>query len=190
MAIYLPENLITVEEFEELADWLRGSGKHYELVHGKIMKKMPSKDWHTDIIILIAGLIRIHLITQNLPGITTSQTTGFRFSPHHCPEPDIAFIRSLNSYTGQHCITDYWPDLVVEVVSNPRSNEELKRLEADRPVWLERGATVWEVWAEDRLVKVFTDPAIEPHIEREKLTFAHLPGLEIPLATVFAKLAD
>jgi Uma2 family endonuclease len=188
MTINISENLITVEEFEQLADWLHASGKHYELVEGKIVKKMPSKDWHTDIINIIIAYLKMHLITHNLPGITTSQTTGFRFSPYHCPEPDIAYISSMDHYADQHCITDYWPDLVVEVVSNPKSSEEINRLETDRVVWLERGATVWEVWAQDRLVKVFTDAEAEPDIEREKLTFASLPSLEIPLKVVFAKL--
>ena len=188
MAINIHENLITVDEFEELADALRASGKHYQLIDGKIVKKMPSKDWHTAIINVIIAYIQMHLINHNLPGITTSQTTGFRFSPFHCPEPDIAYIRAMTGYTNQHCISDYWPNLVVEVVSNPKSSEEMKRLENDRAVWLERGATVWEVWAEDRLVKVFTAADADPHIEREKLTHPDLPGLEIPLKVVFEKL--
>jgi len=187
MATNIQDNLITVEEFEGMAEWLRASGRDYELIDGKIVKKMPSKDWHTHIINLIIAYLEMHLITHNLPGITTSQTTGFQFNNHHCPEPDIAYIRSMTAYANQHCITDHWPDLVVEVVSNPNNNEEIRRLDTDRPVWLERGATVWEVWAEARYVKIFVGED-EPRIEREKLTFAGLPGLEIPLDVVFAKL--
>jgi Uma2 family endonuclease len=189
MAVSIREDLITVEEFEALADWLRGSGRQYKLVEGKISKKTPSKDWHTDIIILIAAFIRMHLLNHKLPGITTSQTTGFRFDAYHCPEPDVAYVSTMDNYANQHCITGHWPDLVVEVVSNPDNAEEIRRLETDRPVWLERGATVWEVWPQMRYVKIFTD-AGEPRIEREKLTFAGLPGLEIPLDVVFAKLNE
>jgi Uma2 family endonuclease len=188
MAINVPENLITVEEFEELADALRATGKHYELVEGKIVKKMPSKAWHSAIINVIIAYIQMHLITHSLPGITTSQTTGFRFSPYHCPEPDVAYVPSMQVLVDEHCISEHWPDLVVEVISNPRNSVEINQLEADRVVWLERGATVWEVWAQDRLVKVFSAAETDAHIEREKLTHAALPGLEIPLDIVFAKL--
>jgi Uma2 family endonuclease len=189
MAIDARDGLITVEEFEALADWLRGSGRQYELVEGKIVKKMPSKDWHTDIITIIVAFIRMHLITHKLPGITTSQTTGYRFDAYHCPEPDIAYVSTMDAYANQHCISEHWPDLIVEVVSNPDNAEEIRRLEADRPVWLERGATVWEVWPQMRYAKIFTG-ADEPRIERDKLTFAKLPGLEIPLDVVFAKLEE
>ena len=188
MTINIPENLITVEEFEELADALRATGKHYQLIDGKIVKKMSSNDWHTDLIVLIAGLIRVHLFNHKIPGITVSQTTGFRFSPYHCSEPDIAYISGMTRYANQPCVDKYWPDIVIEVISNPKNSSEINQLESDRPVWLERGATVWEVWAEDRLVKVFTAVDAEPHIEREKLTHAKLPGLEIQLEDVFAYL--
>jgi Uma2 family endonuclease len=148
---------------------------------------MPSKDWHTDIINVIIAFIRMHLITHNLPGITTSQTTGFRFNNYHCPEPDIAYLPSMNTYSNQHCVSDHWPALVVEVVSNPDNAEEIRRLESDRPVWLARGATVWEVWAQAGYVRIFGGSA-EPRIERDTLAFEDLPGLEIPLAVVFEKL--
>ncbi|MBZ0303171.1 MAG: Uma2 family endonuclease [Anaerolineae bacterium] len=189
MALQIRESLITVEEFEELADWLRGTGRQYELVEGKIVKKMPSKDWHTHIINLIVAYIQMHLVTHNLPGITTSQITGFRFNDYHCPEPDIAYCHSMSGYANQHCITGYWPDLVVEVVSNPDNAEEIRRLETDRPIWIERGAMVWEVWPQAGCAKIFSDRG-EPRIERDTLTFESLPGLEIPLKVVFAKLSQ
>jgi len=74
------------------------------------------------------------------------------------------------------------------VVSNPQNSEEIQCLNTDRPTWLERGATVWEVWPQARHVKIYTPGQDEPAIERETLAFAGLPGLEIPLSVVFAKL--
>jgi Uma2 family endonuclease len=181
---------ITIDEFEAMAEQFRAAGLQFELIEGKIVKKMPSKDWHTHIINVIIAYIQMHLLTHKLPGITTSQTTGFRFSDYHCPEPDVAYCSRIDEYTGQHCIADYWPDLVVEVVSNPQNSEEIQRLATDRPTWLERGAVVWEVWPQDRLVKIYTPGQDAPVIERETLAFEGLPGLEIPLSVVFAKLPD
>lgn len=189
MAINIGENLITVEEFEELADWLRGKGHKYELVAGKIAKKPASTDMHSDIICIIAAYIQMHLLNNNLPGITTSQTTGFRFNDHHCPEPDIAYLPSMDAYSNQHCVSDHWPALVIEVVSNPDNAEEIRRLDTDRPVWLAHGATVWEVWAQAGYVRIFEGEEA-PRIERDTLTFEGLPGLEIPLAVVFEKLSQ
>ena len=179
---------ITTDEFEAMAEQFRAAGLQFELIDGKIVKKMPSKDWHTHIINVIIAYIQMHLVTHDLPGITTSQTTGFRFSEYHCPEPDVAYCSSIDEYTGQHCIDGHWPDLVVEVVSNPQNSEEIQRLDTDRPTWLERGSTVWEVWAQERLVKIYMPGREKPVIEREQLSFENLPGLVIPLSVVFAKL--
>ena len=128
------EGQITVDEFEVLAEQFRAAGLQFELTDGKIVKKMPSKDWLADIVSLIAAYIQMRLVTHSLPGITTSQTTGFQFSDYHCPEPDVAYCSSIDEYTGQHCITGHWPDLVVEVVSNPDNSEEVQRLATDRPI--------------------------------------------------------
>lgn len=113
----------------------------------------------------------------------------YRLDAYHCPEPDIACVSTMDAYANQYCIREHWPDLIVEVVSSPDHADKIRRLEADRPVGLERGATVWEGWPQMRYAKIFTG-ADEPRTEHDQLTFAALPGLEIPLDVVFAKLEE
>jgi len=72
------EGQITIDEFEAMAEQFRAAGLQFELIEGKIVKKMPSKDWRTHVINVIIAYIQMHLVTNHLPGITTSQTTGFR----------------------------------------------------------------------------------------------------------------
>jgi Uma2 family endonuclease len=149
------EAQITVTEYEIASAALEASGVHVSLIDGRIVRKVSSTDSHTQIINRLIAYIQMHLIEHELSGVLVSQTTGFQFNETHCPEPDIAYIRDRVLTRGEACISDDWPDFVIEVISDPTRTAELERLERDRVTWLEHGATVYEAWPQDRHVMVF-----------------------------------
>ncbi len=153
------------------------------------MKRVSTKDWHSGVAGTFRTLIESHMLAHNLPGILTGETTGYQAADDDCPEPDVAYCSALDHYIDEPCIPgEYPPDLVIEVVSDPGNKREIARLEQKRAKYLAMGATVWEAWAQTRAVHVYHPGQTAPVIEREKLTFDGLPGLEILLAVVFAKL--
>jgi hypothetical protein len=76
---------------------------------------------------------------------------------------------------------------VIEVASDPNNERELRHLRNKREGYLRVGATIWEVYPEDKLVDIFT-PDGRYRTERQQLVFEGLPGLEIPLDRYFAAI--
>ena len=178
------ETQLTVTEYEIASAALEASGVHVSLIDGRIVRKASFIDSHTQIINRLIAFIQMHLIQFGLPGVLVSQTTGFQFSETHCPEPDIAYIKNCASTRGEACISEDWPDFVIEVLADPSRSAELERLERDRVTWLERGATVYETWPQEHQVRVLSPDGTQ-QVVKDALTFASLPDLRIPLALVF-----
>ena len=183
------EERFTVDEYEKISEYLESIGIPVELEEGRLIKHMSTMAWHSQIAIIIGGTIIMHLMTYNLPGIVTGETTGYRAADDDCPQPDVAYCSALDIAPNTPCIPTA-PDLVVEVVSDPGNRRELQRLQAKRDKFLKMGTTVWEVWAHQRLVQIYLPDRPEVIVERQVLRFDRLPDLEIPLDTVFARLGD
>jgi Uma2 family endonuclease len=179
----------TVEDYRQVSEMLESAGMPVMLEEGRLVKRVSTKDWHSGLAGTFRTFIESHLLTHDLPGIITGETTGYQAADDDCPEPDVAYCSVLSHYIDEPCIPpEYPPALVIEVVSDPKNKRELDRLARKRAKYMVMGATLWEVWALDRAVHIYTPGQAMPTIEREKLTYAGLPGLEIPLKTVFAKL--
>ncbi len=183
------EERITIDEYERASAYLESIGVPVMLEEGRLIKRVSTKAWHSTIVAVIMSYLQMHLITNDLPGIVTGETTGYAAADDDCPEPDVAYCAVLNVAPDTPCIPEA-PTLVVEVVSDPKNKREIERLAEKRAKYLAMGATVWDVWAADREVKMYVPGVAEPTIERETLTFAALPGLAIPLKVVFAKVPD
>jgi Uma2 family endonuclease len=178
---------ITVAEYERISEHLESIGFPVELEEGRLIKRVSTKAWRSEIVNTIIAFLKMHLITHHLPGIVTGETTGYQAADDDCPEPDAAYCALLVIAPDTPCIPEA-PALVIEVVSDPGNKRELERPEAKRRKYLAMGATVWEVWAKPRDVHVYRPGQPVPMIERETLHFDGLPGLEIPLTVVFAKV--
>jgi len=181
------EDRITIEEYERVSEYFESIGLPVELEEGKIIKRVSTKAWHSEIVNTIIAYIKMHIITHDLPGIVTGETTGYAAADDDCPEPDAAYCAVLDAAPDTPCIPAP-PALVVEVISDPNNRRELERLENKRAKYLTMGATVWEVWAQERAARIYAPGQREVVVERKTLTFAGLPGLKIPLDVVFAKL--
>ena len=64
------------------------------------------------------------------------------------------------------------------------NERELRHQRIKHEIYHKAGATVWEIYAEDALVGIFT-PAGRYRTERQTLNFEGLPELEIPLNRIF-----
>ena len=180
---------ITIEEYERISEQLESIGFPVELEEGRLIKRVSTKAWHSEIVNTIIACLKMHLITHELPGIITGETTGYKAAEDDCPEPDAAYCAGLGIAPDTPCIAEA-PTLVIEIVSDPNNRRELERLESKRQKYLRMGATVWEVWAKPRETHIYQPGGSTPTIERETLRFDGLPGLEIPLSVVFAKLSE
>ena len=180
---------ITVSEYERISEHLESIGFPVELEEGRLIKRVSTKAWHSEIVNTIIAYLKMHLITHHLPGIITGETTGYQAADDDCPEPDAAYCALLDVAPNTPCIAEA-PALVVEVVSDPGNRREIERLEMKREKYLRMGATIWEVWAKPRETRIYRPGSAMPVVEREVLRFEGLPGLEIPLSVVFAKLSD
>ena len=174
---------ITIEEFE---DWLRlpeNTERHFELINGEIAEKKARQQKHSSLSTLLCSTITMHIHQNRLPGFTTGETGGYDFGDGQRFLPDCAYVAdgepSAEVYSRQ------LPALVIEMVSDPNNERELRHLRNKRESYLKAGATVWEVYHDDALVDVFI-PDGRYRTERETLSFDGLLGLSIPLDRIFA----
>jgi Uma2 family endonuclease len=176
---------VTAEEFDEWVRLPENIERHFELINGEIVEKMPSQQKHTSVIMLLCGYVTMHIHQNDLPGFTTGETGGYDFGLGQRFLPDCAYVPV--GKPGSVVYSQQPPILVIEVVSDPNNERELRQLRNKRESYLRAGATVWEVYPEDRLVDIFT-PDGRYRTERDRLTFDGSPGLEIPLPRVFDTL--
>ena len=179
----------TIAEYEQVSEYLESIGFPVILEEGRLVKRVSTKAWHSEIVNTIIAFLKMHLIAHDVPGIVTGETTGYEAAEDDCPEPDVAYCAVLDTAPDTPCIPEA-PALIVEVISDPNNKREIQRLEDKRVKFLAMGATVWEVWAKNREVKIYIAGQNETIIERETLTFVGLPGLAIPLSVVFGKLGE
>lgn len=183
------EDQITVEEYRRVSDLLESAGVPVELEEGRLIRRVSTKAWHSSIAGTFHTLIESHLLSHDLPGVVTGETTGYQAADDDCPEPGVAYCPTLDYALDTPCIPpEYPPALVIEIVSNPCNPRELARLENKREKYLRMGATVWEAWAHERVVRAYAPDQDQPTIERDMLRFEGLPGLKIDLNVVFRKM--
>ncbi len=163
MVARIREDHITVEDYQRISDLLENAGVPVELEEGRLIRRVSTKAWHSSIAGTFHTLIESHLLAHDLPGIVTGETTGYQAAEDDCPEPDVAYCPVLDYAPDTPCIPpEYPPALVIEVVSDPRNQRELARLENKREKYLRMGATVWEAWAFERIVRVYSPGEDEP----------------------------
>jgi len=173
---------VTTEEFKAWVRLPENAERHFELINGEIVEKLASKQEHSSVSTLICSYVTMHIHLNDLPGFTTGETGGYDLGPGQRFLPDCAYVPE--GRPGPDVYSTLRPTLVIEVVSDPANERELRHLRNKRESYLRIGATVWEVYPDDALVDIFT-PDGRYRTERETLTFDGLPGLEIPLGKIF-----
>ncbi|MBZ0300938.1 MAG: Uma2 family endonuclease [Anaerolineae bacterium] len=176
------QSTMTTEEFETWVRLPENGERHFELIHGEMVEKMASQQKHSSVSTALCSYVTMHLFQNDLPGFTTGETGGYDLGPGQRFLPDCAYV--AEGTPGSEVYSTQLPALVIEVVSDPSNERELRHLRNKRESYLKVGATVWEVYPDDALVDIFT-PDGRYRTERDKLAFEGLPGLTIPLSKIF-----
>ena len=169
MVIHSP---MTAKEFDEWVRLPEHFDRHFELINGEIVEKIASRQKHSSVSTLLCSYITMHIHSNDLPGFTTGETGGYDFGAGERYLPDCAYV--AEGEANEEVYSQQLPVLVIEVVSDPNNDRELRHLRNKRERYLKVGTTVWEVYPEDSLVDVFT-PDGRYRTERDKLTFSSLP---------------
>ena len=178
----LERELTSPAEFDAWVLLPEQSGRHFEYVRGELIEKMVTKHRHSAVTMRLCSRITVYLDNHDLPGYTTGETGGYAFGPERYI-PDCAYVPQ--GQPGDQVYSTVAPKLVIEVISDPANEYEMRTLRNKRETYLKAGTTVWEVYPDDALVDVYSADG-RYSTERERLTFDGLPGLEIPLDRIFA----
>ncbi len=181
------EARITINDFQAWLDAraAEGDDRHYELIDGEVVAKVPTEE-HGAICVKLIMLLGMFNETHKLGRLTTE--ARHRASADDALNdriPDIAFTRSerLLPITTQGAVPQM-PDLAVEIMS---PSNTLKTMRAKAEYYLAHGTSlVWIVITNKRLIDVHTPDSSDILTIDEALDGGVLlPGLSIPVRAVF-----
>jgi Uma2 family endonuclease len=160
-----------------------------ELIDGVLVEKIMGAPEA-----LLAGFI-LHLFWQHLEehdlGIVLGPDGLLRLAGRQIRVPDVSFIRwerFVNRQVPREQVFPVTPDLVIEILSPGNTQEEMSRKLRD---YFTAGVRlVWYIDAEERTAGAYTaeDQGIELGAAGVLSAGEVLPGFELPLGRLFAKL--
>jgi Uma2 family endonuclease len=174
---------------DDLLDFLAQTGRKCELVDGVLVEKITGAPEA-----LLAGYI-LHLFWQHLEvhdlGVVLAPDALLRILAQQVRVPDISFIRwerFPDRQIPREQIFAVAPNLAIEILSPGNTREEMARKLRD---YFAAGVElVWYIDPQARNAWAYTAPEQGREIqETESLSAGSvLPGFELPLARLFAKL--
>jgi Uma2 family endonuclease len=164
--------------------------KLYELVEGTLVEK-PMGFPESYLALELGFLLRTYLEANDL-GFLCTPDVLIEFLPELVRGPDVCFIR-WDTRLGQTVPADQIgrqiPDLAVEILSPSNSRREMLRKRKE--YFLAGVRVIWEIDPATRTAEAYTAPDVKTGVG-EAGTLAGgdvLPGFELPLAKLFARLA-
>lgn len=166
------------------------TGRVCELIDGVLVEKTTGY-WESLIAVKIIHLVMSFLETHDL-GIVLGEAGTLRILPHQVRVPDVCFIswdRFPNRQLPPEPIPALAPDLAIEVLSEGNTEQEMRRKLHD---YFTAGVRmVWYIDPRTRSAKSYTaEDQFALLAESQSLSGGDvLPGFELPLDTLFAKVA-
>jgi Uma2 family endonuclease len=166
------------------------TGRICELIDGVLVEKTMGyleSLFAVRIIQLLGAYVDAHSL-----GIVLGEAGTLRILPHQVRVPDVCFIaweRFPNRQLPSEPIPALAPDLAIEVLSESNTEQEMHRKLHD---YFTAGVRlVWYIDPRTRSAKSYTaEEQFVELIESQTLTGGDvLPGFELPLSTLFAKVA-
>jgi Uma2 family endonuclease len=163
-------------------------GRHYELVHGRLISEPAPGGRHGVVAATVARLLG-NYVAEHRTGVVLSNDTGFILhrSPDTVRAPDVAYLRR-ERYLA---LEDDWlmipgaPDLAIEVLSPSNRESDIHAKVAD---YLAAGTSL--VWVID--ARVGAVHSYRQLLQPEVLTGSDqlsaqemLPGFSVTVATIF-----
>lgn len=160
---------------------------HCELVDGVLVRKTMSS-FASLLATRLATILNLFVLPRHL-GWVLGADGMLRLWPGRVRIPDVSFISRDQSPDGQFprmpAIADLFPDLAVEVLSDSNTDEEMTEKRSD---YFQAGTRlVWIIDPKTKTAEVYTAVDQRRSIPTDGVLFGEpvLPGLTIPLATVF-----
>jgi Uma2 family endonuclease len=179
---------MTVDEFDEWVMQDANMGTDYEFIGGEVYD-VTSNNYASETAMIIGAYLTIYVRSRNL-GRVTGSDGGYRVAGERYI-PDVAYIsyekQPVPSETGFSPIP---PDLVVEVISDPSSAKERKKLLIKVANYLLERIVVWVVNRDDESVEVYTpNKPVQVIPVTGRLTGGDiLPDFAVDVADLFPKV--
>ncbi len=173
---------LTLDAFYTFVHLPENAAKRFEFIDGEIIE-VPSNSLVSVIAAEIIILLGIFRKQQKLAGYFSTEGGGYIIDGNVFA-PDVAYVRELPAGDGYEPTP---PLLVVEVISNPRSNTEQTDLRRKLVHYMRAGVVVWVVDYLARQVEVHQPgEAVLVLGEGETLSGGTaLPGLDLTVADIF-----
>lgn len=179
------EKLYSFEEFWEILNLPENDERRFELDEGVIVEMGASSKRNTVVAGRIVHFLNAEVIPKNL-GMVTVPDAGYKLGSRNYRQPDVAFISKNTSTDLEGVYFTVAPDLAVEIASP--DEDVFKKVKE----YIRSGTRmVWVVYAEEKVVDVFT-PAQESEFRVQELTVNDtldggdiLPGFTLPVRDIF-----
>lgn len=175
---------MTAEEYYQLPE----GPPYFQLIDGELFMSPSPHFYHQEILLNIAFAIRSYLRTNPIGKVIVAPS-DVEFDKDNVFQPDVFFIRKERLGIVDKHGSKGPPDLVVEVISGSTGRLDLG---PKRMVYAQTGVLeYWVVLPDARTVEIYRLPesADQPAQSLEgnsSLITPLLPGLELPLAEIFA----
>jgi Uma2 family endonuclease len=176
---------VTVEEFEAFIQQPENSDRNFELIGGEIVE-VPSNPFVSKIAMLI-GAALIRYLSDNDIGHVTGEAGGYMVAGERYA-PDVAYISyARQSELAQKGYNPNPPDLAVEVIFDPSSEEEQRKLRLKLSTYLSVGVVVWIVNPYQRRIEVHRPGHIAQNLDAHDTLDGGdlLPGFTLAIKDIF-----
>lgn len=165
-------------------------GGRYELVNGEVIDVGNSGMEHGYIASILNILVGGYVLTQKL-GVVCDSSTAFAMNTGNRCSPDFSFVSKERLQGIRRLPKGFFqgaPDLAVEVISPSNTFEEIHEKLVE---YFESGCRLaWVINPDEQSILVYRQPQPD-HLLKMTDTLTGedvIPGLEIPVAELFAEL--
>jgi Uma2 family endonuclease len=174
---------MTTAEFEAFASRPENRERHFELINGEIVEKMPTQ-LHALIASLFNGFLFVYLQANPIGWIFSEVRVRLPGDHQDDVIPDIAFVLKQGRTFEADAPLGYMPDLVIEIQSPGQSDKFM----ADKAAfYLAHGARlVWIVYPSKRLMESLSLTDRQLLTEADTLEGGDvLPGFTLVVKAIF-----
>ena len=177
------QHAYTTQEFEDFI--AEHSEQLFELINGKIVKKMPTQ-LHAFIIAVLTAALMNYLRQNPIGRALVEARYSLPDDKLNDRIPDLSFITHEKGALVRKGAAQYMPDLAVEVQSPDQSD----KLMTDKAAYYLANGTrmVWLIYPEKRIVEVLT-PDDRQLLNDENILSGGdvLPNFSLPVREIFAE---
>lgn len=174
----------TVAEFEAFIALPENRDRHFELLDGEVIEKMPTEQ-HGEIATFIAIEIGIYLKQNPIGKVGQEIRHRMPGDEFNAMLPDVSVRKDINRPAIEQGAVPHMPALVIEVKSK---DDTFRLMRRKAEYYLANGSQmVWLVFPENRQVEVYVpDADVVTLSEQDTLDGGDvLPGFSLKVADIF-----